>query len=144
MPTWGVVASILGSLATIFGGIRWLLGVYFKQQLKLDTARKKAFAYEAELLRKEVSDMRSTFREHKVKLDELSVLVEDAIREFKVNTEQGERVYKAFREFLAAAKLRFERLEREHDIPQTAEVTQSEVQVKETPKTSVGKVIIKE
>ncbi len=143
MPTWGVVASILGSLATIFGGIRWLLGVYFKQQLKLDTARKKAFAYEAELLRKEVSEMRVMFREHKAELDRISGLFEEAMREFKVNTEMGDRIYKSFREFLASAKLRFERLEREYDIPNHAEVTQSEVQVKEEPKQNVGKVIIK-
>lgn len=142
--TWGIAASILTSLGGIFGGVLALLKFYFKQQMQLDTARKKAFVAEAELLRKEVKDMTYTFREHKAELDRLSGLVEDAIREFKVNSEQGERIYKAFREFLAAAKIRFERLEREHDIPQTAEVTQSEVVVKEEPKPNVGKVIIKE
>lgn len=142
--TWPIVASILGSIASIFGGILVLLKFYFRQQLKLDTARKKAFAYEAELLRNEVASMKITFREHKVKLDELNALVESAIAEFKVNSEIGERVYKAFREFIASAKLRFERLEREHDIPTQAEITKSEVVVKEEPKVSVGKVIRKD
>jgi predicted nucleic acid-binding Zn-ribbon protein len=141
----GMIASILGSLATLFGGLRWLLSVYFKQQLKLDAARKQAFTFESELLRGEIEKLKSEIREHKQELIKVSQKTEEAIKALNLNTETQERVFGSFREFVVSVKERFQRLEKEKTLEQvqTGSVVGSVTPPEQPAKASLGKVTLK-
>lgn len=136
--TWALIASILTSLAGIFGGVRWLLAVYFKQQIKLDAARKDAFTAQAELLKNETVELKNTIRFHREQLRIVLVQSETAIKEFSDSKEAAQRVYQTLREFVSSTEERFRKIENGHP-----EEKPEPLPVKETPKENIGKVIVK-
>lgn len=141
----GVIASILGSLATIFGGIRWLLGVYFKKQSQLEALRKHIFVLETAKLREEVDRFRNTLLDHKADLDKFSIKIEESIKLFTEGKIAQDRVYAAFREFVAFSKERFARLEKENGLEkiQTGEVIGTVTPPEPAPTPNLGKVKVK-
>lgn len=129
--SWGDIVAILGSLASIIGGLRWLLGVYFRQQIKIAAAQKVAFALEAKLLNQEVEKLKMMIRSHREELDSVGKKIELSMKELSNSQSESDRVYASFRDFVVSAKKRFEAIE--NGGKQDAQET----------KDNVGKVIVK-
>lgn len=134
---WGDIGSILGSIAAIIAGVRWLLGVYFRQQRSIDAARKHAFAVEAQLLKNEVESLKSTIRSHRQELDLVLKNSEKSFKEYSDSKEAAERVYTSLKEFVASTYERFKKIENGNHPPEEKTV------VKEVAEPGIGKVIVK-
>lgn len=141
--TWAVVASILGSLATIFGGVRWLLGVYFKQQVKLDAARKVAFAAEARLLQNDVKELKDTIRFHREQLRAVLSSSENALAQFTDSKAAAQRVFETLKEFVASTEKRFEKIENGKEVTAVHHEPPDTIEMKDVPQEKLGKVIVK-
>jgi hypothetical protein len=152
--SWGDVVAILGSLASIFGGVRLLLSFYFKQQVKLDASRKLAFTAQMELLRMDIeklrienSEIKSVVRQVKLDIQLFQRKVEDMIKGYGDSRESLDKVLKALREFVVETKQKF----RKYDEQYSAVVVKAEekpdagkVEVKETPPPVFGKVKVRD
>lgn len=137
---WEAIGSILGSIAAIFAGIRWLLAVYFKQQTRLDIARKHAFTAQAELLKQETESLKSQIRFHKASLEQFSSEANKMMTEYKDGREATDKVYMAFGNFIMEARRRFETIENKK--PETGKVIHDppdEIEMKD----NFGKVKVK-
>lgn len=153
MGTLGVIASILGSLVSIFAGIRWLLGFYFRQQLKLDSARKEAFTAQAELLKLQVQELKDNIRSHRFSLEQFGQQAKEMMETYKDSKEAAEKVYLSLRAFIDSTYKRFEAIENGHQQPpddepeETQPVSQSATVTKGLPAPeplkNIGKVIVK-
>lgn len=136
--TWGDIAAILGSLASVFGGVRWLLAVYFKQQVKLDVARKDAFSSKIELLSNRISDLETKLSDTKYELHKFTESINSMMSVYNGTMESAEKVFKTLKDFIKETQDRIKKLETIQD-PKAY----NKVQVEEQPKPKVGKVIVK-
>jgi hypothetical protein len=131
-PTWEVIATILTAVASIFGALLGLLKFYFRQQTKLEIARKEAARANYELLSIDLANVKSDYTEVVTKLDEM-------IQQFSNQKLAAEKVYLALGEFVVTVREKFKKYD-EHQLPEkynTVEVTE------ETP-ANFGKVKVKE
>lgn len=122
----------------MFGGVRWLLAVYFKQQLKLDAARKTAYAAGTKLLENRIMDLETKISDMKYELEKFSVRMEEMSLAFDGTKESSDRVYTAFREYIVEVNKKFKKIDTVQD-----PATYNSVEVKEDKKVNVGKVIVK-
>jgi len=129
---WADLVKIAGSLATVFGGIRWLLAVYFRQQKALDTARKTAFESQVELLKRELDDMRGEFRHD---IEELIFQVESLTKAYHDSKISAEKVFIALGEFVMEVKEKFKKYD--------ANLGKVEVKEAPTPASPFGSVKVK-
>lgn len=136
--TWGDIVAILGSLASVFGGVRWLLAVYFKQQIKLDAARKSAYASSTKLLENRIESLETKISDYHYELEKFAAQMEEMKASFDGTKESAERVYAALREFVAETKNKFKKID-EHQSPEKYNA----VEVKPDEKTKLGKVVVK-
>jgi hypothetical protein len=125
--TWGDIVAILGSLASIFGGVRWLLSVYFKQQLKLEVARKDAYAAQSQLLLNEMESMRAEFKSVVGQLDSM-------IAQYQFQKVAAEKVYVALGQFVLEVKEKFKKYD---------QLQRPETYNEETKDANFGKVKVK-
>jgi hypothetical protein len=144
--TWGDIVGILGSLASIFAGVRILLGFYFKQQMKLDAARKTAFVAQAALLKREMDDFKTQvgldITAINDRLDELVAKFDWILKEYQDSKVQTDKVYEAFRKYVAEVRERLKKYE-SHQDPEAYNKIEPQQEEEPKAKSKLGKVLVK-
>jgi DNA-binding transcriptional regulator GbsR (MarR family) len=125
------LVKLFGSIAAIFGGIRWLLRVYFVQQSKLDASRRDASEAESKLFHYQIKEMTESMMDHKAELGVVLDKLELVLNTQQMSRENAQRVYDSLRDFINATHRRFDKLEN------------GSVEVKADKPDKVGKVIVK-
>lgn len=145
----GVVASILGSLASIFVGVRWLLSVYFKQQMKVEATRKENFLLKQGILEEDLREVKIQIRLHREELKAVLLKSDEMIKTFGASRESAEKVYESLKTFVDSTYKRFEKIENGHkflpDPPDEIEMGATIVKglAEPPPPQNIGKVIVK-
>lgn len=145
---WGDIATVLTSIGSIFAGVRWLLGVYFKQQQKLDAARKLVFHQQTQTLQGNIDELKSQIRLHRAELRIVADQSEKAINEFSDSKVAAQRVFESLKKFVESTEKRFEKIENgktvtaQHHHP-ADEIEMGKVTVSESDPEKLGKVIVK-
>lgn len=143
---WGDIAAIFGSLASIIAAMKWLLGFYFRQQLKLDKSRKEAFTAQAELLKSQIEGLKSRLVLANNNLSNFMKTADDMLTNYKDGKVAAQNVYDALKGFVIESRKRFSELEniKQEDNKQSDENPKNiGVQVKPEVASPLGKVTVK-
>lgn len=129
------IASILGSLVALFGGVRWLLGFYFRQQIKIDAARKTAYAAETKLFKQEADGLKMAIASHHRELATTVDKINAFMKESNDTKMIAEKIYVTLGDFVMESRKKFQINDKVEPV--------GTVIVKEDEKKDIGKVIMK-
>lgn len=111
MIDWGTWGTILGSIAGILGGIRWLLSVYFKQQEKLEKLKDSLFAKRIDSLDVMVKQLKIMLGEFEVRMKAVEASFGKASLEMEETKAGFGSLLSSLRAFIAKTDRQFEAVE---------------------------------
>lgn len=111
MIDWATWGTILGSIAGILGGIRWLLSVYFKQQERLEKLKDSMLAQRISELDTTVTHLKEAMQAMEKRMESVESVFNVAAKDLEENRAALGGLTSSLKSFVDESKSRLNALE---------------------------------
>lgn len=111
MIDWATWGTILGSIAGILGGIRWLLSVYFKQQERLEKLKDSMLAQRISELDATVTHLKEAMQAMEKRMESVESVFNVAAKDLEENRAALGGLTSSLKSFVDESKSRLNALE---------------------------------
>lgn len=111
MIDWATWGTILGSIAGILGGIRWLLSVYFKQQERLEKLKDSMLAQRISELDSTVTHLKEAMQAMEKRMESVESVFNVAAKDLEENRAALGGLTSSLKSFVDESKSRLNALE---------------------------------
>lgn len=110
------IVAIIGFLTTVFGGIRWLFGVWFKKSAENEKLKQRIYDDAIDRLNESINDLREEFKGLRNDMVEFQIDLKRVTGKYQENQQQGHKVLNALERYMSENEKRLRKIEEDQAI----------------------------